>query len=261
MLALQSHPTTGAVRLAWHILFLSSLMDKLVQDLRFALRSLMRQPGFALTAVVTLALGIGATTAIFSVVNAVLLRPLPFERPDRIVAVDEPVDEDRAARASGLGAGLRRLEGAEPELRGDGATTRAARPASRSAASADYASVFRVTPGFFEALGARAAVGPAADRRGAEARRPAGGRHHRCVLARAVQRRSAGDRLDRQVRRPHLHHRRRARAAASASRRAPTSTRRPGSGRRRRRARRHNYRVDRPAARRRVGASRRARRC
>src|SRR6476646_1003502 len=62
-------------------------MEKLVQDLRFALRSLVRQPGFALTAIVTLALGIAATTAIFSVVDAVMLRPLPFARADRIVAI------------------------------------------------------------------------------------------------------------------------------------------------------------------------------
>ena len=62
-------------------------MDKFVQDLRFAVRSLVRRPGFSVTAVVTLALGIGATTAIFSVVNAVLMRPLPFPEPDRIVAI------------------------------------------------------------------------------------------------------------------------------------------------------------------------------
>src|SRR5687767_994239 len=62
-------------------------MEKLVQDLRYAARSLFRQPAFALTAILTLALGIAATTAMFSVVNAVVLRPLPYADPDRIVAV------------------------------------------------------------------------------------------------------------------------------------------------------------------------------
>ncbi|MGH9200220.1 MAG: ABC transporter permease [Vicinamibacterales bacterium] len=62
-------------------------MDNLLQDVRYGIRTLARQPGFALTAILTLALGIGATTAIFSVVNAVVLRPLPFADADRVVAV------------------------------------------------------------------------------------------------------------------------------------------------------------------------------
>src|SRR5690349_17938916 len=57
------------------------------QDLRFAARALRREPGHATVAVLTLALGIGASTAIFSLVNAIVLRPLPFREPERLVAV------------------------------------------------------------------------------------------------------------------------------------------------------------------------------
>src|SRR3712207_6311103 len=62
-------------------------MSALLQDLRYAARTFTRRPGFTLAVVFTLAIGIGANSAIFSVVNGVLLRPLPYEAQDRLAAV------------------------------------------------------------------------------------------------------------------------------------------------------------------------------
>ncbi|MEM6704989.1 MAG: ABC transporter permease [Acidobacteriota bacterium] len=78
-------------------------MNGLLSDLRVGARGLLRRPGFTLTIVIALGLGIGASTAIFSVLNAVVLRPLPWSTPDRIVSFSE-VREDLPGEAGATGA-------------------------------------------------------------------------------------------------------------------------------------------------------------
>jgi len=128
-------------------------MDTLRQDLVYALRRLCQTPGFTLVAVATLALGIGANSAIFSVVNAVLLRPLPYDEPDRLVRVwqtwkgkdagvySPPNFLDTAAAASSF-EGMAAADGGGVTLTDAGAPVRL----EAASVSASFFDVLRVRP-------------------------------------------------------------------------------------------------------------------
>src|SRR5262249_48800936 len=75
----------------------TNMLNDLRQDLRYGARMFIKKPGFTLIAIITLALGVGANTAIFSVINAVLLRSLPFASPERLVAIGSAPKTDRSA--------------------------------------------------------------------------------------------------------------------------------------------------------------------
>jgi putative ABC transport system permease protein len=91
-------------------------MDRVIQDLRYAVRKLSRAPAFTLTAVVTLAIGIGATTAIFSTVNATLLRPLPFAQPQNLIALRTRYADGRVTTGLVAPAELARLNEAAASI-------------------------------------------------------------------------------------------------------------------------------------------------
>src|ERR1044072_7467389 len=134
-------------------------MRTLFQDVRYAARTLLRQPGFALMAVLTLVLGIGANTAIFSVIDAALLRSLPYSEPSRLVHLWEtkrsrdfeqreasyPDFQDWRAQSAGVFEGVAGYVRRQFTLYSNG-------DAARTSAAA-------VTANFFDLLGARAEVG------------------------------------------------------------------------------------------------------
>jgi predicted permease len=133
-------------------------MNSFLQDIRFAFRLLVKSPAFTAVAILTLALGVGANTAIFSIVNAVLLRSLPFSHPDRLVKI---VANNRGVRAKDIGFSVPELD--DLKLRagvfeqvsainaGDTNLTGTERPQRHQLAV--------VSPNYFSMLGASAHIG------------------------------------------------------------------------------------------------------
>jgi putative ABC transport system permease protein len=133
-------------------------MSSLFQDLRYAVRMLARSPGFTATAVATLAIGIGANAAIFSVVRAVLLRPLPFAQPERLVTLQER-DADGSADNTGYPTFLdwRRRSRSFDDIAV--ASDWSPKLASSPGVAAERLQGVRVSRGFLRVLGVRPVLG------------------------------------------------------------------------------------------------------
>jgi predicted permease len=133
-------------------------MDVLIKNIRYGIRSLIRQPAFTAVAILTLALGIGANTAIFSVVNAVLLRPLPFPHPEQLVLVR---DDLTGLQIENVGMSVNELwdlqqnSGVFDQVSAvwpvDGNLTGSDRP--------ERVELLGVSPNYFSLLGAKAQMG------------------------------------------------------------------------------------------------------
>jgi len=124
------------------------IMDNLLKDIRYGVRSLIKRPAFTLIAIVTLALGIGANTAIFSVINAVLLRPLSYEQPDRLATLRSNQSAPDLADVIAATHTFKQMGG---EVLSPLAYTGGAQPVQFQ--------VGQVSGGYFETLGVKAARG------------------------------------------------------------------------------------------------------
>ena len=131
-------------------------LDELQRDVKFGARQLVAAPTFTMVAVMTLALGIGATAAMFSVVNAVLLRPLPFDAPDRLamIWVGAPGQDLRGRPSYAMVEAWRAGRSFEDIAVTDGVTETLSGPEG-----AERISVVRASPNFFPLLGIRALRG------------------------------------------------------------------------------------------------------
>jgi putative ABC transport system permease protein len=130
-------------------------LDSLIADVRFGLRLLGKRPGFAAVAILTIALGVGANTSIFSLVDAVLWSPLPFPQPDRVVLIGEGRSEQAGTTSFATWTDWRARTRAFEEI----ALVRDWGPTLTSPDSSEQLVGGRVTAGFFRTLGVRPALG------------------------------------------------------------------------------------------------------
>ena len=134
------------------------IMGSLLQDIRHAFRGLRRSPGFTTVAILTLALGIGANMAMFSVVNGVILRPLPYDDPGRIVRLHQSFQDFPGSAVSVSPANFldwERLNGVFEEMAAAAGFTRSMEGGS----APERVASLRVTPNFFHVLGVQAGLG------------------------------------------------------------------------------------------------------
>ena len=138
----------------------SRLIEEFVADIRFAFRALGRSPGLAAAAIVTLALGVGAITAIFSAVNAVMLRPLPFREPERLVMLWEDSKERNWQQENAAPANFLDWRAQVPGLEAIGAyASFNDRMTLLRTSGPELLTAVMVTGNFFDVLGARAQLG------------------------------------------------------------------------------------------------------
>ena len=135
-------------------------METLLKDFRYGVRSLLKRPGFAAVAVITLALGIGANTAIFSVVNAVLLRALPFADPDRLVMYWEDASFAGFPRNTPAAANYADIKAQNQVFEGVAATNRRSFNLTGDG-EPEKVDSYAVTADFFPLLGVKPALGRA----------------------------------------------------------------------------------------------------
>src|SRR6185436_8025006 len=122
----------------------------MLSDLRFSFRQLRRHPGFALAAIATLAIGIGATTAIFSTVNAAVLRPLPFPHPEDLFSLDTPATDGRFTTGLVSGVEMIRLLTPAGSFQNVSGSSRLDTTILRDDGTALNVMAYGVTEGFFE---------------------------------------------------------------------------------------------------------------